>query len=338
MQPVRIAVVGLRIGTWHVKSYQALPEAEVVALCDLNEPVLTQFADKHGIEKRYASFDRLLEDEDVEAVSICVPNHLHAPLSIAALEAGKHVLCEKPLANSLETARMMVDAAAKSDRVAMGAMKMRFTAEAQAIRAAVDGGELGRVYYGTTAYWKVLGGIPGSAWFTDKKCSGGGAMIDNGVHMLDMTWYLMGSPNPVRASASMNAMIGPSEEKRKILPVFDVEAFAVGLIYFDNGAVLHIDTTWGAYIPETCSRMILMGTTGGASLWPFKIYGLEGGKVATSDVSPADGGMTFQFAHFVECIRTSRTPISNFANCLQVSKMLDGMYRAVTTGGDVEIN
>ena len=336
MKPVRVAVVGLGIGTWHLDSYETLPETDLVALCDLNEPVLNQVADKHGIAKRYNSFDKLLEDDDVEAVSICVPNHLHAPLSIAALEAGKHVLCEKPLANSLDNAQKMVDAAGKSGRIAMVAMKMRFTAEAQAIRAALDRGELGRAYYGSTSYWRAVGGIPGRAWFTNKAQSGGGCMIDNGVHMLDMIWYMMGCPTPVRISGAADGYIGPGPEKN--LPVFDVDDFAVGLIHFDNGAVIHIDTTWGAFVAEHLTRLAIMGTKGGAALWPFGIYHLDNGKVTPRQVKLADGGVTFQFSHFAECIRTGRTPISDFANCLVVSKMLDGLYRGVEAGSDVEIN
>jgi predicted dehydrogenase len=341
---LNVAVIGLGIGRWHAESYRDTSNARLVALCDVDANRLASGRERYGVEKTYTSYEALCDDPTVDAVSVCVPNHLHAPISIYALEHGKHVLCEKPLANSVANAEAMVAAARRSGRVAMVAMKFRYTPEAVTIRRLVEDGELGEIYYGWTTYLRQLGGIPGmGGWFTRKPMSGGGPMIDNGVHFLDLLWWLMGCPTPTRVSGATYAKFGPrgkgaSGWNRVPMPEeFSVEDLATAMIRFDNGASVLMDNGWAGFVPGETIGVRLMGTEGGATLWPYGVTGESDGKVVdrTPDASQTDAPS--QFHHFADCALNGKTPISSFENCLEVTRMLDAVYRSAEAGTDVPI-
>ena len=204
MNTARIGIIGLGIGKWHLDSFKQTKNAEVVALCDANEERLKKIGAEAGITKLYATIGALLRNKDIAAVSVCLQNYLHAKVAVAAMRAGKHVLCEKPLAASVKDARKIVQAEKETGKRCMVAMKFRFTPEAHYIAGELKNGAFGEVYYGYTHYLRPLGGIPIGAgnWFMNKSKSGGGALIDNGVHLLDINWYLMGCPKPVSAFGS----------------------------------------------------------------------------------------------------------------------------------------
>lgn len=344
MERLNVAVIGLGIGRWHAESYLETPNTRLAALCDVDAKRLTEAKELYGIEKVYTSYEELCEDPEVDAVSVCVPNHLHAPISIYALERGKHVLCEKPLANSVANGEAMVAAARRWGRVAMVAMKFRYTSEAATIRRLVEDGELGDIYYGWTTYLRPLGGIPGmGGWFTRKPLSGGGPLIDNGVHFLDLVWWLMGCPTPTRVSGATYAAFGPRGKGAagwNRLPTpeeFSVEDLGVALIRFQNGATILMDNGWAGFVPREVIGVRIMGTEGGATLWPYSIAGEKDGRVVdrTADVSKVD--MVSQFYHFADCALHGKTPLSSFENCFQVTRMLEAIYRSAETGTDVSI-
>ena len=191
---VRVGVIGLGIGRWHIESYLAIPEAKVVAVCDLDEEKLRAAATRYGVARIYRSYEELCQSRNIDAVSICVPNYMHAPVAVFALEHGKHILCEKPLSVSPDEGKRILETANRFPELkAMVAMKFRFNKDSIYIRKMVENGDLGEVYYGFTTYLRQMGGIPKmGTWFTRKKRSGGGPLIDNGVHFLDLIWWLMG--------------------------------------------------------------------------------------------------------------------------------------------------
>jgi predicted dehydrogenase len=342
---IRVGVIGLGIGRWHVESYLAIPEAKVVALCDIDQNRLRTAATRYGVAKIYTDYEELCQSGSVDAVSICVPNHKHAPVAVCALENGKNVLCEKPLSVSPEQGRIILEAANKHpDLKAMMAMKFRFNKDSIYVKNMVENGDLGGVYYGFSTYLRQLGGIPKmGTWFTKKKLSGGGPLIDNGVHFLDLIWWLMGCPNPVEAFGITHAKFGPYGKGAKgwtgepSPDVFDVEDLALGTIKFENDASVMLDNAWATFVDKDVIGMRLCGTKGGATLWPFRICYEESGEIIskTPDLTNVQAGN--QFKHFIDCILNNKQPISTIEQGVTVLNMLDAIYRSAEKGESVAV-
>jgi predicted dehydrogenase len=228
--------------------WKAVPDAEVVAVCDVNEASARKFAEDFGIPHAFTDFRELLKLKEIDAVDICSPNKTHTPAVIAALEAGKHVICEKPLAVSTEEINAMRVALAKTDRILMTAQHHRFSPESAAFKAWVDSGALGEVYHtrvnATRRNW-----LPITPGFIDPKLSGGGPCMDIGVHALDTALWLMGFPKPVRVSGRAHTNFakgfdipgGWGEWDRTL---FGVEDFASGYVHFSNGSTMVLEASW----------------------------------------------------------------------------------------------
>ena len=267
------------------------------------------------------------------------------PVSVFALEHGKHILCEKPLSASLEDGAKILEAANKSpDLKAMIAMKFRFNKDSVYIKNMVESGELGEIYYGFTTYLRQLGGIPKmGSWFTKKELSGGGPLIDNGVHFLDLIWWLMGCPNPVEVFGTTYAKFGPYGKGAKgwsgtpSPDVFDVEDLALGIIKFGNGASIMLDNAWAAFVDKEVIRMRLCGTKGGATLWPFRICYEEDGEVISKKTDLTKVKSENQFKHFIDCIRNNKQPVSTIEQGMTVLRMLDAIYRSANKSKSVAL-
>ena len=334
--PVRAAVIGLGWpGREHAKSYSTLDSAEVVAACDLDSQTCERACEELGIAERYSDYKDMLKRDDVDVVSVCLPNFLHAPVTIDCLKAGKHVLCEKPPALNAAEAKKMAKAADANGRILQYAMVLRFGAAAQYVRSLVDKGELGDVYYGRATYLRRRGIPVGKGgWFVDKARAGGGALIDIGVHALDRAWYLMGNPNPVAVFGSAYLKFRAQVPKEIN---FDVDDGAFALVKFENGATLMLETTWAYNLPNE-SAVQISGDRGGARLDPLTIYTEQDGTVV--DIAPTipdNQPFVAQVAHFVECARTGQTPIAFAAQGTQLMQMLDGIYKSSETGRMVAI-
>ena len=338
MNTVRIGIIGLGIGKWHLDSFSSTKRAEVVALCDANEKLLKKTGKAARVTRLYTDVGSILKDRDVDAVSVCLPNYLHSDVAVAALRAGKHVLCEKPLAASVRDARKIVRAQKASDRTCMVAMKLRFMPEAHYISRDLNKGTFGDAYYGYTHYMRPPGGIPTGTgnWFITKSKSGGGALIDNGVHLLDLNWYLMGCPRPVYAFGSTCARFGPQMDGIK--DSFDVEDFGCGLIKFENGASIYLDNAWASMVAGQLIGLRILGTTGGATMWPFSIIKCSRGKNRAVTPNLSRRRFKTQFEHFVECVVGDSETLSPPGQGLTVLKMLDAIYRSSERGSAVKIS
>ena len=345
MKKVRTAVIGLGWpGKEHLKGYQACPHAEVVAVCDLDEPLLAHVSTEFGIKRTFIDYHKMLACDDIDAVSVCVPNHAHAALTIDSLAAGKHVLCEKPPAMNAAEAVTMAGMATRGQRTLMYAMVMRFYPETRYLRDLIDAGELGDIYLAKAGYTRRRG-IPlgRNNWFVDKERSGGGALIDIGVHALDCMWYLMGTPKPVSVSGSAFSKFAhtvPAGVK------YDVDDAAMALIKFANGATLFLEASWAWNLPGGPTKMIA-GTRGGASMDPLKIYTEKNGIVL--DTVPGGGNMPEGYgnnpgnpffgetAHFVNVIRGEAQLLATPEHGIQLMQMLDGVYASSSTGKEVRL-
>lgn len=333
---VRVGVVGVGIGRLHLEGYQKHPDAEIVALADVNEERARQTAKEFNVPQIYADYEKMLKEADLDAISVCTPNSLHAPVAIAAFQAGCHVICEKPIATSAKEGEKMVEAARAAGKIFMMAFNNRFRGDTQVLKKFIDDGVLGDIYYAKTG-WLRRRGIPGiGGWFTTKAMSGGGPLIDLGVHVLDLALYLMGNPKPVSAYGSTYAEFGP---KMPGGDKYDVEDLASGLIKFQNGATVLVEASWASNIAQETAYTTLMGSLGGADLSPLRIYTeMNGAQVDLQPHFPDIHGHQAEVMHFVDCIRDGKTPISTGENGLDVIKILDAIYESAATGKMVNIS
>jgi len=332
---VKIGVIGLGWpGNEHLKGYQTTRKVKVVALCDLNRELLAEKAQTYDVPETYTNYRKMLRDADIDAVDVCVPNDLHMPLTLDALKAGKHVLCEKPPARCAAEAVRMAAAAKKARRTLMYALCMRFNYETVAIKREADAGRLGDVYFARAVYRRRRGiPIGANAWFVSKRRAGGGALIDIGVHALDRAWYLLGSPKPTSVSG-----VAYSKFKHTVPKgiAYNVDDSAFAMIKFANGAVLLLEASW-ALNQRGGSALEIAGTKGGAELGPTFFTDRGGKPVDLTPKLKPNNMFAEEVKHFADCILRRRKPMPNADQGIGLMKMLDAIYTSAKTGREVRI-
>jgi predicted dehydrogenase len=342
----RIAVIGAgwaaRIA--HLPAYAA-NGVTPVAIADLNTEVAGVEAKKHKIPQVYSDWREMIAKEKPDAVSVCVPNVHHREPVLGCLAAGLHVLCEKPLATSVAEAEEMFAAADAAGKSLMAAQNWRWNDNSRAIRRIVDSGDMGEVYYGEATALRRMG-IPTWGKFHYKEHSHGGALLDVGVHMLDLAIYLMDNPKPVRVSAQMAAKFGKRPEVAKLLrnawdpALFDVEDFAVALIHFDNNASLLLRASWATHIDAETFSVRLVGTEAGATTTPPVVYRNHAGIPVDEKllVPQADwtASYTREIAHWLKVVQGEAKPMVKAEETLNVQRIIDAAYRSAAEGREVE--
>ncbi|MCC9078409.1 Gfo/Idh/MocA family oxidoreductase [Litorilinea aerophila] len=271
----RVAFIGAGsiVQRGHIPAFQRLPNVETVAVCDVNQERARQVAESTGIGQVFSDYQEMLAQVQPDITVVATPNVFHKPMALAALEAGSHVLCEKPLALTYADAREMMDRAAEKGLVLTVGTHFRWSAPMQACKAHVDAGFFGEIYAVRTL-WQRRAGIPGyGSWFTNKDLAGGGCLLDIGVHALDRALYLMGYPQPVTVSGTLFAKFGPRGQglggwgsdifQPGAGARFDVDDMAWAFVRFDNGSVLQFQVAWASHYPEQFFTE-LFGTEGGA--------------------------------------------------------------------------
>jgi predicted dehydrogenase len=247
-EQIRAGIIG---GGWpggqHAIGYKEAGGFRIVAVADLIPERRRHITSKFNPSAReYNEAHELIKDREVDVVSVCLPTHLHAPITLAALKAGKHVVCEKPPAMNAAEARKIEKAAAKAGRVVVYGVQRRFGGAEQAAKQAITKGYAGDVYHARASMMRTRGIPIGTGWFIEKSKSGGGALIDLGVHVLDLAWYLLGQPKPLSifgvTQQKFRDTIGPDR-------VMDVEDAAFGMVRFEGGKSLEIGTSWAMNQP-----------------------------------------------------------------------------------------
>jgi predicted dehydrogenase len=333
-------------GQQHAGVMSAIPGANLYACADLDEARRSQFEKTFAPRQTFSDYRELLEEPKLDAAIICLPNYLHFPASLAALEAGKHVFCEKPPTMNAAEMKVLQGEADKRGLIYYFGRQFRFTPGMRAAKQLIDAGRLGTIYH-AKATWVRSRGIPQGigGWFTEKKRSGGGALIDIGVHALDSAWFLMGTPRPVSVSAQVYrnfAHLVPD-------PVFDVEDAAYAFIRFENGAVVHLETSWagnlpddipqGQYFGRELNNSTVFGTKGTLRLKPLTLFEDRDGALETVPIELPDNTDSFelQLRNFVDAVLGRAEPINNAKQAFELMEILDAIYASSSLGREVPI-
>lgn len=348
---LKVGIVGVGgIARTHIPGWHASEDAELVAGSDVNEGALHHFGHEYNVGKLHTDPEALFNDPELDIIDICTPNRYHAPLAIAALNAGKHVICEKPLAPTPDEIRQMIEARDRSGKTLMTAQHFRFQGSAKALKAEIDTGALGDIYHARS--WMLRrAAAPTGGGFILKQHSGGGPCIDIGVHILDLTLWFMGNPEPVAVSGVAKAPLAHGEGafsawgRNPIPPEYDVEDFAAAFVRFENGATLMLEVSWLLHHDTQGEdmQMWLYGTKAG-SHWPkCELFesNYQTRQHYNRELKLMYDGLE---PHAQECVEFARAVAQGEPSpvpaeqSLQVIKILDGIYRSQESGGEVRVD
>jgi predicted dehydrogenase len=350
MSILKIAVIGVgSISESHLNSYKRNPDVEIYAVCDLNEERAKQKAAAYGAQKIYTDYREVLADPAIDAVSICTWNNTHAEISVAALDAGKHVLVEKPLAKTVEEALRIQEAVKRNGKVLQVGFVRRYDKNIKMLRQFSENGDFGDIYFAKASAIRRLGN-PGG-WFADKDRSGGGPLIDIGVHMIDLCWYMMGKPKVKSVSGNTYNRLGNRSNIHNLsfykAADYDpglntVEDLANALIRFENGASLVVDVSFTLHTKADEASIKLFGDKGGFEIDPAIVISTE--KYDTIlNVTPQIDHKGFHFEsafqneidHFIGCVKGERESISPVEDGVEMMKMLCGIYESAAKGKEI---
>lgn len=339
--------------TAHLQPLLEHDEVEIIALCDINKPKAEKLAAEHRIPYVFSDYEQMLKElPELDVIDICTPNLYHSKVAIAALNAGCHVFCEKPDAVSPAEAQRMADAARQSGKLLMAMRNNRFSPQAQYLKRYIAEGHAGEMYTGRCG-WLRRRGIPGKGgWFTTKELSGGGPLIDLGVHFIDLAIWLMGNPRPVAVSGSTYTKFAGNELSDSVHSnfgekqengTFDVEDLAIGFIRFDNGASLQLEFSWASNVGEEMNFVELRGTKAGASIKKGELQLFTETAGQLSNITPVFKGASKlgnhgkHLYHFIDCLQDRAEPINTPDQGVDMIKILSALYESAETGREVRL-
>jgi predicted dehydrogenase len=345
---LNVAVIGAgAIGLDHIRSYQLHPAARVVALAEVSPERGKEAADTFNIPELVTDYKELLARDDIDVISLALPNYLHASVGLEALKAGKHLMVDKPMATNAKDAAKLVTESQKRGVTLMVGQNMRFSPEIQTARHLIDQGKLGEVYHAKTS-WTRRSGIPRiGSWFTQKQFAGGGCTYDIGVHALDRALFLMGEFDAAAVSGQTYAKFGPrgkgdgnwgkGEIDKKA--TFDVDDLSVALIKLKSGRTVLLETSWAAHLPKNDEfGSQVFGTDASILLNPLRLlrsspHGYITEELTTSTPLAPENRMV----HFIDVLLGKAKPYVKPAESLAVQKILDAIYKSAATGREVRI-
>lgn len=357
-ETLRVGVVGLGYaGTTHLTSFLGLPNVEVDALAGKEPDRLALLGARHGVPHLLSAWEDLVVLPEIDIVSIGAPNALHHPIAMAALAAGKHVFCEKPLALNVAQAAEMVQAARDNDRVLAVAFNHRRRADVQFARRYLEMEGIGRVYH-ARASWKRRSGIPGlRSWFTNKAMAGGGALIDLGPHVLDSLLFLLGEPRVVAVSAVTHGELGRAgygamdrlEQMASDSGAFEVEDLASALLRLDDGSSVAFEISWAGHaVDDEDISIELLGVDGGLRLFvpryasdgTLRIYRDVDGTAITlaPEVHVPGGEHPLVIAEFIAAVRDGDWESHRGDSALHRTAVIDACYRSAAEGREVRLD
>lgn len=348
---VKIAFVGVGgIFDAHISGVVKNPAIEVYALCDIDEKKLRVKGEKYGVTRLFTDYKEMLKLDEIDGVVVCTWNKEHAPISIAAMKMGKHVFCEKPMAINVQEAQEMLNVAKETGRQLYVGFVRRCGADCKAVHSFIEAGYLGSPYFAKAKYIR-RNGFPGG-WFGAKEYSGGGPLIDLGVHVIDLIRYVTGGPKPISVYAMTANKLGMLEGVTKgathtaqsnVQYPSDVEDFATAMIRFDNGMVLSVETSF-TLNGEDSAEVSIYGDKGGMLLEPqMKLYSVMNGYCVTTIPVPEakfdwDNAFYTQMDNFVRAIKGEYDTLSIAEDGVILMKILSGAYESARTGHEVVLD
>lgn len=350
---VNVAIVGCGgiANGKHMPSLNKLEQVELVAFCDIELKKAQNAAAEYGGKnaKVYQDYKDLLQDESIEVVHVCTPNESHAEITIAALEAGKHVMCEKPMAKTSKEAERMVAAAEKSSKKLTIGYNNRFRKDSQYLHNVCERGDLGEIYY-AKAHAIRRRAVPTWGVFLDEEKQGGGPLIDIGTHALDLTLWMMDNYKPKVVLGTAYHKLGKKENAANAWGSWDPKSFTVedsafGFITMENGATIVIEASWALNSLEVDeAKCSLSGTEGGADMkGGLRLNGEDFGELYTTNVELDSGGVAFydgdaesdadvEAKMWIENILHDTEPVVKPEESLVVTKVLEAIYESAKTG------
>lgn len=334
----------------HMPGYLSMPEkCEIIAVADANPENAQTAAKKFGVTHVFNDYHDLINMKEIDAVSIATPNALHKQPTIDALNAGKHVLCEKPMAMNAQECQEMIDAEKKSGKVLQIALQWRFSGVAQFMKQYIDSGKMGEIYYARAMALRRRG-VPGWGVFIDKEKQGGGPLIDIGVHILDLTLYLMGYPKAISVTGRAYQMMGTNPKYWNAWGNYDrskftVEDFAAGFIRFENGASVTLESSFMSNIEKEIFGTELFGTDSGATLDlfsddPLTIYTEIDHQLfdlKPQNIPNVPSMHTAEVVAFVEAIQNNSPSPVPASQAMQLNAIFDALYKSSESGHEEKI-
>jgi predicted dehydrogenase len=342
MGQVRAAIVGMGIGRPNARAIARHPKGRVVALCDLIQERMDDFAKELPEPVRcYTSYKEMCQDPEIDAVFVGTPNQWHVPVALEAVRNGKHVLVTKPLADSEDAARELVEAAESAGVVNMMSLSTRFADDVRYLGQAAQRGEFGDLYYARARSVR-RSGIP--TWSLGFIQAGGGAFRDVGVHALDAVWWLLGRPQPASVVGVAGARFGPRGEgfwdfarvSEPYYRQFAADDYGGGFIRFENGTGLQIESFWACHQPDVF-QIELFGTQAGAQLTPLTFYRTVDGAPQDVAINLPKGPEVWDrvAGHFIDCILEGKACEAPLRDGLEVQRMMEALLRSAQTGREV---
>lgn len=333
---------------------------ELAAIVDLNSQVAQEAARKWEIPQTYTNVETMLQEADVDAVSVIVPNKFHAPLALQCLQAGKHVFCEKPPALNASQVEQMIEAADQAGRQLMFNFNNRARPESYRIKSLIDDGTVGQIN-SAQAKWIRRTGIPGfGGWFTTKALSGGGPLIDL-LHMIDLAMYFMGYPEPAHVlGQTFDTFINDSSFKGPWgIPdvadgVTDVEAAAHGFVLFKTGQALSLQVSWAEMVKREEVSVVFQGTRAGGMVQRLfgsdgldetaidtcELYTQQDGQAVNQQLeveSCEDMGRSRSAANFIAALEGREAPLNEPRQALALMRVIDAVYQSAASGQPVSL-
>ncbi|GGE38198.1 oxidoreductase [Pullulanibacillus camelliae] len=350
MSKIRVGVIGAgsiaELG--HLPYYHTHDAVELVALADLDQERAEVMAKKFDVPHVYSDYEDMLTKEALDAVSVCTPNGAHILPALAAVKHGADVLVEKPLGISYAECQKLLVAVEQHEKIAMVGMTHRYRNEAKALKAIIETGDLGDIYYAKAQILRRRGTPTG--WFTDFAKSGGGPLMDIGVHALDLAWWLLGKPVAETVSGHMVTGIGRYDTAmqsrwKSAVPynqdnrVFDVEDFASAFIRFQNHLVVSLEASWATNgAQDDAIKIDIFGSKGGVSLEPLTFYSEKANLFTEANIAvDRNDPYETEIAHFVSSVRQHKQPISPVTDGAYVVRMLEGIKQSAEQKKEVSL-
>ena len=345
MSTLKIGIIGIGgIAKTHIPGWQESHHSEVIASSDINETVLKEWGANYQINRLYKDPYELIADPEIDVVDICTPNNYHCDLAIQAMQAGKHVICEKPLAPTVNEIRKMIDARESTGKKLMCAQHFRFRESSKMVKAAAE--QIAPIYHARC--WMLRRNfLPNKTGFLMKEHSGGGACIDIGVHVLDLTLWYMGNPKPVSVTGVSRTELAKEPGAFSMWgeydgSIMDVEEMAAAFIRFENDSILILEVSWMLHHnTETEDMQVWLYGKNGGLHWP-KCEKLSSDKVNKNLLNTVlKNSKKETEPHAKECIEFAEAVVNNqpvpvpAEHSLQVMQILNGVYESQETGREV---